>query len=203
MLVRHCMSQNVVTIPPDAPLRDAWALLHRHAIRQLPVMRRERLVGIVTDRDLRSAPQTASSVAEVMTARPMVIPPETPLDEAARLLRRHRFGALPVVEDKQLVGILACADVLDAFVELSGVAEASYHLVLTGTDGAESERNVRGVIAQKHGELKWVHRDKHRRPEQLHLRLRAKNIEDIVDELEAVGFEVSALVASKGRNALV
>jgi len=194
MLVRNRMSHKVVTVEPPQSLADARALLHKHGIRQLPVVRRERLVGIVTDRDLRSAPAEAKTVADVMTAKPIAIGPNTPVDEAARVLRTHKIGALPVVESGNLVGILAGSDVLDAFVDLSGVAEPTYHLTLTG-DGPDMERRIRQVIDRERGELKWLHRNRRQQPAQVHLRLKARRIDDIVTELEAGGFEVQALVA--------
>ena len=119
---------------------------------------------------------------------------ERVVDEAARVLRTHKIGALPVVEKGTLVGILAGSDVLDAFVDLSGVAEPTYHLTLTG-DGPEMERRIRQVIERERGELKWLHRDRRQRPAQVHLRLKAQRIDDIVTELEAGGFEVQAVVA--------
>jgi acetoin utilization protein AcuB len=201
MLVRDRMSRKVIGIERQRPTAEARALMQKHDIRQLPVIHQERLVGIVTDRDLRSAPASAETVADVMTPKPAVIGPNAPVDEAARLLRAHKIGALPVVENGKLIGILAGSDVLDAFVDLSGVAEPTYHVILTAADVPDAERQIRRVIEQERGELKWLHRDKRQRPPQLHLRLKARRIDDIVTELEAAGFEVCGVVGSsaKGR----
>lgn len=199
MLVRDRMSRKVITVDPQRSVAEAQALLRKHAVRQLPVVREGRLVGIVTDRDLRAASAAVETVNQVMTGKPMVVGPNAPVDEAARVLRAHKIGALPVVEGKALIGIITASDVLDAFVDLSGVREPTYHLVVSADDDADAERRIRRVIEQHRGELKWLHRDRHRRPPQVHLRLKARRIDDIVTELEAGGFEVNALVGSSGR----
>ena len=194
MLVRNRMSPKVVTVEPQESLAEARSLLHRHGIRQLPVLRNGRLVGIITDRDLRSAGNKDATVAELMTPKPIVIGPNASVDEAARTLTAHKIGALPVVDGGKLVGILASSDILDAFVDLSGVGEATYRIVLSGAKGKQAERQVREVVAQKHGELKWLHPDT-RHANKLHLRLKSRRIDDIVTALEAAGFNVEALVA--------
>jgi len=119
MLVRDRMTSKVVTIDANRPAADAEALLLRHRIRQLPVMRGGQLVGIITHRDLRRARAPRATVSAVMTAKPAAIAPDAAIDEAARLLRSYKVGGLPVMEGKALVGILTVADVLDAFIELS------------------------------------------------------------------------------------
>ena len=195
MLVRNRMSRKVISAEPEWSLDEARKLLERQGIRQMPVVRGERVVGIVTDRDLRGAPARAKVVRDVMSANPVTVTPDLSVDEAARLLRRHKFGALPVLEGKRLAGILTVADVLDAFVDLSGVEEPTYRLVLTPVDGRWTEAEIRHLVADKHGELKWLHRDTKRRPSQVHLRLKSRRVDDIVTSLEAAGFDVVSIVA--------
>ena len=201
MLVRDRMSRKVISVQRQDPIAAARALMQKHGVRQFPVVQEERLVGIVTDRDLRSAPASAKIVSEVMTSKPTTVGPDVAEDEAARLLRTHKIGALPVVDNGKLIGILAGSDVLDAFVDLSGVAEPTYHVILTAADVPDAERQIRRIVEQEHGELKWIHRDKSQRPPRVHLRLKARRVDDIVTELEAVGFEVAGVVGSsaKGR----
>jgi acetoin utilization protein AcuB len=196
MLVRDRMSTKVITAQLDLSIAEARAIMDRHRIRHLPVVSQRQLVGIVTDRDLRSAPPTTQTVADVMTPKPVVVAPSDPVDEAARVLRAHKFGALPVVQGKRLVGMLTADDVLDAFVDLSGVREPTYHLSIVCAEGVEAERHIRQIIIQEHGQLKWLHRDSRRHPTQVDLRLKARRIDDVVTQLEAAGFDVSAVVSS-------
>lgn len=202
MLVRDRMTRKVVTAKPESSLEEARRLLSRHRVRQLPVIAKGRLLGIVTDRDLRSATARAKTVKDVMTAKPTTIDPQAAVDEAARLLRRYKIGALPVVEESSLCGIITGSDVLDAFVDLSGVAEASYRIVLSAKNDPSDkqiEARVRAIIAQHHGELKWLHREARRGTPTVHFRLKARRPEDIVTALEGAGMEVQSLVASRGR----
>ncbi len=199
MLVRNRMTAKVITVEPNQPIAQARALLHRYRIRHLPVLRKERLIGIVTDRDVRGS-DSAQTVANVMTPKPVVINPNASVDEAARQMRMHKFGALPVVEGGKLVGILTESDILDAFVDLSGVGEATYRIVLSGAKGRQAQQQVRQAVASRRGELKWLHPDSHD-ASKLHLRLKARRIDDVVTALEAAGFEVDALVAPSGSRA--
>ena len=194
MLVRYRMSSKVVTVEPQRSLADARRLLTKHRIRQLPVLRGPRLVGIVTDRDLRAAPAGARAAADVMTAKPFTIAPDVPVDEAARLLREHKINALPVVEKSKLIGILTTSDVLNAFIDLSGVAEPTYRLVLASESSKLAVSAIRPVIERAHGEVKWIHQDP-RRATVAHVRLKTRRIDDVVTALEAAGLEVTTVIA--------
>jgi len=139
--VRDRMTRPVTTIHSDALVSGAATLMRSRHIRHLPVVDRgRRLVGIVTDRDLRDAfpsvidvlrSETRSprrtytqpeevSVEMVMTANPLTLGPEDDLREAARVMRRQRIGAIPIVENHQLLGILTRSDLLDAFLSSLG-----------------------------------------------------------------------------------
>ena len=136
--VRDLMSAPPRTITSQDSLQSAMELLHKHNIRELPVVEHGRLIGIVTDRDLREiAPSypifrdqqeirrylQTLTVASAMTVDPVVVSPDTPLVEAARLLHSYRIGSLPVVEREKLVGIISVSDVLKKFIEHSGRRE--------------------------------------------------------------------------------
>jgi CBS domain-containing protein len=128
--VRRWMRQPVLTIGAGASVREAAALMRERGIRHLPVLdARERLVGIVTDRDLRQVILDVAigrvgedterlgdlGVREVMTWGVVTVTPATDLREAARVMREQRLGALPVVDEAaHVVGILTEHDLLDA-----------------------------------------------------------------------------------------
>jgi acetoin utilization protein AcuB len=196
MLVRSRMSKRLVTVAPEDAITEARALLVKHGIHQLPVLKEQRLVGIVTDRDVRSATAKAKRVADIMTAKPQVIGPDTFVDEAARRLRRRRIGGLPVVDNGRLVGMLTAADVLDAFVDISGVRESTTQMVLAGAKGAKAVEQVRDAVRKCRGEIKWLQRDA-KNPSRLLLRLKSSRIEDIECALEAAGFTVTAIITGR------
>ncbi len=196
MLVRDHMTGKVITIDADQSTRAAMDLLTRHRIRQVPVLRGGKLVGIVTQRDVRSAPTSARTVSQIMTAKPFVVAPDAAVDEAAHLLRTYKIGALPVVDGHELVGIITISDVLDAFVVLSGVAEPTYRLVLSAGNGRDPQARTREVITEHGGEIRWMHRAPRARPPRLDVRVKARQVDDIVTALEAAGIEVQAVIAT-------
>lgn len=134
--VREWMRHPVISVRPRDSAAHARAIMEQHRVNQLPVFEGPRLVGIVSDRDVRDAfpslmesrvmrrrrakstDPTAIPVEDVMTREILTVEPDTPLADAARLLRRERIGALPVVAGGHAVGILARSDLLDALVQL-------------------------------------------------------------------------------------
>ena len=99
----------------------------KHRINQLPVLENDQLVGIVTDRDIRDAYPTSMMIdkaeeidrfaerytVEEVCHNVLTVRPETPLLVAVALLRRHRIGALPVIKNKSLCGIITRSDILE------------------------------------------------------------------------------------------
>jgi acetoin utilization protein AcuB len=131
MDVSKWMTKSMITIKPKDTLRHARELLAKYRINQISVVINDKLVGIVTDRDVRDAYPSSlrlfygkdidefgdsHTVEEVMTYNVVAISPQTSLREAAQRLRRQRFGALPVVENGKLVGIITRSDLLDAML---------------------------------------------------------------------------------------
>ncbi len=135
MRVADRMQRDVITIEREASLRRARRVMENHRLRHLPVVEDRRLVGILTDRDIRlAAPSAISSltsrerdefmdyvrVGQVMTRRIISVTPDTSMAEAVRLLLRYRIGCLPVVEDRFLVGILTTSDLVAVLGQILG-----------------------------------------------------------------------------------
>lgn len=142
MLVRSRMTAHVYTASPATTIAEALALTRRHRIRHLPVVDTGKLVGVVTDRDLRLAMPPiwaeqhdqlremlhTKTVGEVMVSQIITTTPDTPIEDAARRLYEHRIGCLPVMENDRLAGILTETDVLRSFTELFGANDPSSRL---------------------------------------------------------------------------
>lgn len=150
MLVRDIMTKPVVAIGPEEPIVDVTALMHQRRLRHFPVVHDGELVGIVSDRDLRSVGSDhpdakpgiggRDPVRNVMSSPVWSAHPNDPIDEIAALLRRERIGAAPVVDDDGLVGIVTSSDILGALVDMTGVE--------AGTTRLEVELPVRpGALA--------------------------------------------------------
>ena len=134
MLVRSRMTSHVHTAAPETTLAEALAITRQYRIRHLPVLQEGRLVGLLSDRDLRLAIPPAwavdhaellaalheKRVGNVMVTKLVTASSDMPMEQAAKLLYTHRIGCLPVLEDGVLIGILTETDLLRAFTELFG-----------------------------------------------------------------------------------
>jgi len=140
MEIQQWMKHPVHCVKPLDTIAHAREIMEMHRINQLPVIAGGRLVGIITDRDVRAAypsvfdgpalagkkarPSPSSNpesvtVEMVMTPNVLTLSPHDTMPNAARLMRRERVGAVPIVENGKVVGIIARSDVLDAFVALA------------------------------------------------------------------------------------
>lgn len=144
MIVGRRMKKNPVCVDEEDSMKKAMDLLKEKGIRHLPVLRGgEKLVGIISDRDIKAAsPSPATSleireiyylldkikVKQIMTKKPYTVSPSTPIEEAALIMREKKIGALPVVEKGKLVGIITETDILDAFLDAMGVAGPGYRI---------------------------------------------------------------------------
>jgi acetoin utilization protein AcuB len=133
------MTRRLHAVRPLDSIQHAREIMVAHRLNQLPVLADGQLVGIITDRDLRDAfpsvfessarfaPQRPAAstdpkeihVEEVMTANVLTLRPQDSLIDAARLMRRERVGAVPIVDGQRVVGLLTRSDILDAFVALA------------------------------------------------------------------------------------
>jgi acetoin utilization protein AcuB len=121
-LVADSMTSKPVTVKASESLAEAQRKMHRGNFRALPVVRAGKLIGIITDRDTRPFLGHLADipVSEAMTKAVVTVGPETPLEDAAQLLLRHKIGGLPVVRDDSLVGIITTTDLLAAFLGIIG-----------------------------------------------------------------------------------
>jgi len=123
LFVKDHMTLKPFTVPPGEDVRVAFSRLTDLFVRQAPVVEGGRVIGIVTDRDLRLAvAQTIDgsgiNVASVMTPDPVTVTPDTPLKDAARIISKNKFNALPVVgPDGALLGLLTTTDILNGLVK--------------------------------------------------------------------------------------
>ena len=130
MKVVDIMTKDALTVTPTETIGQADELMNTNKIRQLPVVQGKDLVGIVTDRDIRSflsgsllegveAREEAlnTKVREIMTTEPMSVSSDDDLQEAIELMIDEKIGGIPVVDDAEgLVGIVTYVDVLRCFL---------------------------------------------------------------------------------------
>jgi len=130
LCVNDLMTVRPNTVTPGTSLRNIIEMMKTEGCRQLPVVENSKLVGIVTDRDVRLAIKSPMVLhgrwqdeelldrvlaADCMTLNPMTVTPDTPAYQAAKMLSLYKFGSLPVVDGDALVGIVTVTDFLDYF----------------------------------------------------------------------------------------
>jgi acetoin utilization protein AcuB len=138
MFVGERMSHPVISVAPDTPVHDALAMFKKDHIRRAPVIKDGKLLGIVTENDLRNAspsPATTLSVWElnyllskvtvkqVMSKKVKSIDVDTPIEEAARLMADSKIGGMPVTRAGKIVGMITETDLFKVFLELMGARE--------------------------------------------------------------------------------
>jgi len=134
--VKDYMTPNPMTVSPETGTKTAFLMIKDQGFKQLPVVKDGKLIGIVTDRDLRRPKLSDEfeswdqlyrlddffTVGEIMTHNITTIRESAPLKEAALIFKEKKFNALPVLSEKGgLVGIITVHDVLNALVDLLGL----------------------------------------------------------------------------------
>ena len=131
MKIADLMTREVESVAPEQTLGDVVALMRRRKIRHIPVVDGSKLVGIITDRDVKRAlPSvfsddqaefervlTTTLVEQVMTRDPYTVRPTASVKDVLKEMIDRKFGAVPVVSDGALVGIVTDIDFLRAFYE--------------------------------------------------------------------------------------
>jgi len=126
MLISRLMTYGAATVSSHDTLQTAATLMEKGGFRRVPVVDDDKLVGIVSDRDVRahSGYLVQTKVTAAMTSDPKTVTPHMSVEDAARLMIEHKIGGLPVVEDGKLVGILTTTDVLKAFLKVEAAAQS-------------------------------------------------------------------------------
>ncbi|MCP4104317.1 MAG: CBS domain-containing protein [Desulfobacteraceae bacterium] len=141
MFIDKSMTKKVVTVNKETGIFEAKNLLAKHHIRHLPVVEKDNiLIGIVTDRDVRSALPSSFidpcdiedekkrlenlKIKDIMTAETVTITPSYTIPDALMLMQQTTVGAFPVVdEDRRLKGIISIRDLMRAFINVLGIGE--------------------------------------------------------------------------------
>ena len=162
MLVKNWMSKEVKTINVNNSMIDATRKLKEHHIKMLPVMKKDKLVGIVTDRDLKRASASDATtlevhellyvlsnikVKELMTKDPVTVPPDFTIGETAELLLEKEISGVPVLNQKgEVVGVITKADIFRALISLTGLKSKGTQFAFELEDRPGSIKEVSDII---------------------------------------------------------
>ncbi len=157
MLVGERMTRNPVTILETDSIDDGLQIMRERKVRRLPVLDASgKMVGIVSDKDLlHAAPSPATSLSvyelhyllakltikQVMSSPVVTVTPDTPIEQAARIMADHKIGGLPVIEGGALAGIITETDIFKVLLELLGARKPGVRLTV-------QSRDAKGVLAQ-------------------------------------------------------
>ena len=205
MRVKDRMRRSLVSVAQSDTLDHALRTLKQFNIRHLPVVKGDRVVGIVSDRDVKKAAPSqfdyptaeefraftsAVTVKEIMTKEVITVSPLTPIEEAACLMNQKRIGALPVVQEGRLVGILTETDVLGVMTEMMGATQTASRIEIEIPASPGTLTEVIGIVEGQQVEIASLvtlpAREGARRL--LILRLRTINPDPVVRALEARGY---------------
>ncbi|MBW2201079.1 MAG: CBS domain-containing protein [Deltaproteobacteria bacterium] len=166
MLVKNWMSTSVITIDENRSMQDAVNVLKENNIQILPVMKKEKLVGIVTDRDLKRASASDATLLDVheliylmakikvkhlMTKNPITVPIDFTVEETAEVLLSNKISGLPVLDhERKLVGVITQADLFKAMIALTGIGKKGIQFAFQLEDRPGSIKEIADII-RKYG----------------------------------------------------
>jgi acetoin utilization protein AcuB len=207
MLVRKKMKKDLITITKDERMTTAKKILKEKNIRHLPVVEGKKLVGLVSNMDIRKAEASPATsleirelhylldkltVGEIMTRNVITISPDISLEEATTLLHDNKIGCLPVVEDGNLVGILTENDVMEILIDVMGMKEKGSRLEIVVEDKPGALADVTRLIKEHNVNIISVVTDVADEPGKrlVVFKLKTFYFEPIKKALEGAGFPV-------------
>ncbi|MGQ9695836.1 MAG: CBS and ACT domain-containing protein [Thermodesulfobacteriota bacterium] len=207
MLVRKKMKKDLITINKSERMTVAKKILEEKNIRHLPVVEGKKLIGLVTNMDIRKAEASPATsleirelhylldkltVGEIMTRNVITISPDVSVEEAATILHDNKIGCLPVVEDGNLVGIITENDVMEILINVMGMKEKGSRLEVVAEDKPGALAEITRIIKEHNVNIISVVTDVADEPGKrvVVFKLKTFYFEPIKKALEAAGFPV-------------
>lgn len=208
MFIDKSMTRSVITIREEADLLEAKEKMEKNHIRHLPVVKEDNtLIGIITDRDIRSAlpsmfstsPEDAAErerisrlkVKEVMTENPITIAPTNTLGDALLLMHKMRKGAFPIVDQQgKLLGIISTSDLIRAFIHVLGIEQPGTLLCILTEDRVGQMKRIVDAITEEGISFGSILVAKHREEGKRAVfpYLLTNNVVKVKKKLETMGF---------------
>lgn len=209
--VRDSMTRDVATLGPEASVAQAWELCRERKVRHIPIVEDGRLVGLISDRDLRDASPVRktgdggeenvfgwASMRDIMTTDVLTIGPFDTIDHAAREIHERKIGCLPVVDGDELVGIITSSDMMRTLIELFGAGNRGTWIEVEVPNEPGALAGIVDTVRDRKVNIASVlvapaHRAQNRT---IVLRLETTNPKAIVDSLESSGYDVTIVESS-------
>jgi acetoin utilization protein AcuB len=211
MFIKLWMNKDVISIDIATPLGQAKEIIDQHKFRHLPVLEEERLVGIITQTDIYEALPSAvdsshnqndfiiaaqTKVSSFMAASPITAHPMDPLEKVALLMRKFKIGAVPVVEDDKLVGIITETDIFQAFTEILGANTGGARIELKISNDGAAIYAITDICKQYNVNLTaiTVYRNFSHNQQLLTIRVNGEKVDSMVDALWESGAKVNRVL---------
>ena len=209
MRIKDIMTKDLITVEPKTSLRDAHMIMRQQKIRKLPVVKGEKLVGIVTyDMVLEASPSPATSLSiqelhyllaemkieEIMDKDPVTLTPDTPFEKALALSQNDRIRGFPVVEKGKLVGIATHGDIILLLTKTLGLQEDGVRITIEGLGGRLGElKDIISIFDRHQAAVMSIMTlpKKDKKDWLVAIRLNAKDGSAIVDDLRKAGLQVT------------
>jgi acetoin utilization protein AcuB len=176
MLVQNRMTKNPETVSPNEFLASGLVKMHKGGFRRLPVVQDDKLIGIITDRDLRehAGLPERTKISSVMSKDLLTVTPRATLEQAAKLMLGHKISGLPVTDAGKLVGVITTSDILQAFLDMLGASEEGSSRIDFVLDEKHDLAVATQTITERGGEVLGVgtHKDKWEESRVCYLHLR-------------------------------
>lgn len=169
MLVKNWMTEKVVTVEPNTSMQDAIKLMKEHHIRFLPVIKKDNIVGVVTDNDIKRASASDATtleihellylisklkIKEIMNKNLVTVPWDFSIDEAAETMTLNKVNGVPVVDHKgHLVGVITQTDISKALISLTGSDRKGIQFAFSIEDRPGSIKELTDIIREFGGRL--------------------------------------------------
>ena len=193
MRIENWMTTAVISIRPEAGIRDALETMRQHSIRHLPVVEGDSFVGLVSLGDLKQSILASMietlKISDVMVRDVHCATKATSLEQAAGIIYKQGVGCLPVLDEaRQLVGILTVRDILKAFIDIMGVLQGGCRIdvILKQVHGSMDE--VIGVIEEKGGQVISVGMTINQGETRHHFRVVNGDVDAMAAELIELGY---------------
>ena len=184
MLVKNWMSKTVITIDTEDSIQDAMKLLKTHKIRMLPVIKKGKLVGVITDRDIKRASASDATtlsvhelnyilpkikVKDVVSKRLITVPYDYTIEETAEVLLNNKISGLPVVDhDGKIVGTITQSDIFREVISSAGVGRKGIQFAVQLKNKPGSIKEVADIIRGYNGRIASILSSYERAPEDYH-----------------------------------
>lgn len=165
MLIKDWMATSVLTVDANTSVMRATRTMKENNIRRLPVMSHGKLIGVVTDRDLKDASPSSTSdmdihemyyllsemkVKDVMTDKCICLRQDDTLEKAALVMLKERISGIMILDDEEnLVGLLSETDILRGFIQATGIQDGAYQYVIDMLDAPGSTTRVIDILRKK------------------------------------------------------